>query len=70
MSPNCVALWECYFQYGGKSDRNRSILTKHLLTVRPSVFPCTINKCNLTYTESAEVFGCTYLLRIQLVFKW
>ena len=44
------------FPYGGESSRNRQILTEHSVKVRPFLFPFTIGKCNLIYSECVKVF--------------
>ena len=40
------------------------ILTEHSVKVRPLLFPFTIGKYNLIYSECVKVFFCTYLSRI------
>ena len=51
-----VALWQLRFQYGGQSCRIPQILTEHSVKVRPFLFPFTIDKCNLIYSEFVKVF--------------
>ena len=53
---DCVALWQLHFQYGGQSCRIRQILAEHSVKVRPFLFPFTIDKCNLIYSEFVKVF--------------
>ena len=49
-------MWQLHFQYGGESGRNWQILTKHSVKVRPLLFPFTIGKYNLIYSECVKVF--------------
>ena len=56
MHSDCFALWQLHFQYGGESGRNWQILTKHSVKVRPLLFPFTIGKYNLVYSECVKVF--------------
>ena len=44
------------FQYGGENSRIRQILSEHSVKVRPFLFPFTIGKCNLIYSERVKVF--------------
>ena len=44
------------FQHGGESSGNRQILTEHSVKVRPFLFPFTIDKCNLMYSECVKEF--------------
>ena len=43
-------------QYGGENSRIRQILSEHSVKVRPFLFPFTIGKCNLIYSERVKVF--------------
>ena len=45
-----------HFQYGGESGRNWQILTEHSVKVRPLLFPFTIGKYNLIYSECVKEF--------------
>ena len=58
---DCVALWQLHFHYGGESSKNRQIFTEHSVKVRPFIFPFTIDKFKLIYSEFSKVFFCTYL---------
>ena len=51
-----VALWYLHFQHSGESGRNRQTLTEHSIKVRPFLFPLTIGKCDLIYSECVKVF--------------
>ena len=53
---DCVALWKLNFQYGGESNRNWQILTKHSVKGSPFLFRSTIGKCNLIYSDCVKVF--------------
>ena len=53
---DCISLWQLHFQYGGESSRIRQILTEPSVKVRPFLFPFTIGKCNLIYSERVKVF--------------
>ena len=53
---DCVALWKLNFQYGGESARNWPILTEYSVKVRPFLFPFTIGKSDLNYSECVKVF--------------
>ena len=39
-----------------ESGRNRQILTGHSIKFRPFLFPFTIDKCDLIYSECVKVF--------------
>ena len=50
----CIVV--AHFKYGSESGRNRQILTEHSVKVRPLLFPFTIGKYNLIYSECVKVF--------------
>ena len=52
----CIVVASFSIWRSGQSCRIRQILTEHSVKVRPFLFPFTIDKCNLIYSEFVKVF--------------